>query len=32
MFANWLVTHREVSTSRRIGVVYDLLVAELAGR
>lgn len=32
MFANWLVTHREVNTSRRIRVVFDLLVAELSGR
>jgi hypothetical protein len=32
MFANWPVTHHEVSTSRRIRVVYGLLVAELTGR
>jgi DNA-binding transcriptional LysR family regulator len=32
LFANWLVTHREVNTSRRIRAVFDLLVAELAGR
>jgi DNA-binding transcriptional LysR family regulator len=29
-FSMWLVTHREVNTSRRLRVVYDLLVAELA--
>ena len=26
----WLVTHREVRTSRRIRVVYDILAEELA--
>jgi hypothetical protein len=26
----WLVTHREVNTSRRIRVVFDLLAEELA--
>jgi hypothetical protein len=25
----WLVTHRELRTSRRIRVVYDLLAEEL---
>lgn len=32
MFANWLVTHREVNTDARIRVVFDLLVAESRGR
>lgn len=27
----WLVAHRELSTSRRVRTVFDLLVAELAG-
>jgi DNA-binding transcriptional LysR family regulator len=27
----WLVTHRELHTSRRIRVVYDLLASSLAG-
>jgi len=31
VFTMWLVTHREVNTSRRVRVVYDLLAAELAG-
>jgi len=31
IFPIWLVAHREVNTSRRIRVVFDLLVAELAG-
>ncbi len=30
-FPIWLVAHREVNTSRRIRVVFDLLAAELAG-
>jgi DNA-binding transcriptional LysR family regulator len=30
IFAMWLVTHREVNTSRRVRVVYDLLAEELA--
>ncbi len=29
-FAMWLVTHREVNTSQRVRVVYDLLASELA--
>ena len=29
-FSMWLVTHREVSTSRRIRVVFDLLAEELS--
>lgn len=28
----WLTTHRELKTSRRIRIVYDLLAAELAKR
>jgi DNA-binding transcriptional LysR family regulator len=28
----WLVTHREVHTSRRVRVVFDLLVEHLGGR
>jgi DNA-binding transcriptional LysR family regulator len=31
IFSMWLVTHREVNTSRRVRVVYDLLASELAG-
>lgn len=31
MFPIWLVAHREVNTSRRIRVVFDLLAEELAG-
>jgi len=31
IFSMWLVTHREVNTSRRVRVVYDLLANELAG-
>jgi DNA-binding transcriptional LysR family regulator len=31
IFSMWLVTHREVNTSQRVRVVYDLLAAELAG-
>ena len=31
MFPIWLVAHREVNTSRRIRVVFDLLAQELAG-
>jgi len=31
MFPIWLVAHREVSTSRRVRVVFDLLAEELAG-
>lgn len=27
----WLVAHRELSTSRRVRIVFDLLAAELAG-
>ncbi len=27
----WLTTHREVKTSRRVRVVFDLLATELAG-
>jgi DNA-binding transcriptional LysR family regulator len=30
VFSMWLVTHREVNTSRRIRVVFDLLAEELA--
>jgi len=30
MFPIWLVAHREVNTSRRIRVVFDLLAEELA--
>jgi len=30
MFPTWLVAHREVNTSRRIRVVFDLLAEELA--
>lgn len=30
IFGMWLVTHREVNTSRRIRVVFDLLAEELA--
>lgn len=30
MFPVWLVAHREVSTSRRVRAVFDLLAAELA--
>lgn len=30
IFSMWLVTHREVQTSRRVRVVYDLLSKELA--
>jgi len=30
MFPIWLVTHRELHTSRRVRVVFDLLAAELA--
>jgi DNA-binding transcriptional LysR family regulator len=26
----WLVTHRELRTSRRIRLVFDILIAELA--
>lgn len=28
IFSMWLIAHREVSTSRRIRVVFDLLAAE----
>jgi DNA-binding transcriptional LysR family regulator len=30
IFSMWLVTHREVNTSRRVRVVFDLLAEELA--
>jgi DNA-binding transcriptional LysR family regulator len=30
VFSMWLVTHREVNTSRRIRVVFDLLAEELS--
>lgn len=30
MFPIWLVSHRELNTSRRVRVVFDLLVGELA--
>jgi DNA-binding transcriptional LysR family regulator len=30
-FPVWLVTHRELKTSRRIRIVYDILAEELAG-
>ena len=30
MFPIWLVAHREVNTSRRIRLVFDLLATELA--
>ena len=29
VFPNWLVSHRELTTSRRILMVYDFLVTEL---
>jgi DNA-binding transcriptional LysR family regulator len=32
MFPIWLVAHRELTTSRRIRVVFDLLIKELAHR
>jgi DNA-binding transcriptional LysR family regulator len=32
MFPIWLVAHRELTTSRRIRVVFDLLIEELAHR
>jgi DNA-binding transcriptional LysR family regulator len=31
MFPVWLVAHRELNTSRRVRVVFDLLARELAG-
>jgi DNA-binding transcriptional LysR family regulator len=31
VFSMWLVTHREVNTSRRVRFVFDLLAAELKG-
>jgi DNA-binding transcriptional LysR family regulator len=31
-FSMWLVTHREVNTSRRIRVVFDLLADELSNQ
>ena len=31
MFPIWLVAHRELNTSRRVRVVFDLLAEELAG-
>jgi DNA-binding transcriptional LysR family regulator len=31
IFSMWLVTHREVNTSRRVRIVYDLLARELGG-
>jgi DNA-binding transcriptional LysR family regulator len=31
MFPIWLVAHRELNTSRRVRVVFDLLAQELAG-
>jgi DNA-binding transcriptional LysR family regulator len=30
VFPVWLVTHREVHTSRRVRLVFDLLASELA--
>jgi DNA-binding transcriptional LysR family regulator len=30
IFGNWLVSHREVNTSRRIRAVFDLLASELS--
>ena len=30
MFPIWLVAHRELTASRRIRMVFDLLAAELA--
>lgn len=30
MFPIWLVSHRELKTSRRVRVVFDLLAEELA--
>ena len=30
MFPIWLVAHRELNTSRRIRMVFDLLATELA--
>ncbi len=30
IYSMWLVTHREVNTSRRIRVVFDLIAEELA--
>jgi DNA-binding transcriptional LysR family regulator len=32
LFPIWLVAHREVTTSRRVRVVYDMLATELARR
>ena len=32
MFPIWLVTHRELNTTRRVRVVFDLLAQELAAR
>jgi DNA-binding transcriptional LysR family regulator len=32
MFPIWLVAHRELNTSRRVRVVFDLLAEELAPR
>ncbi len=29
-FPIWLTTHRELNTSRRVRLVFDLLAAELA--
>lgn len=31
IFPVWLVTHRELNTSRRVRLVFDLLASELAG-
>jgi DNA-binding transcriptional LysR family regulator len=31
IFPIWLTTHRELNTSRRVRMVFDLLAAELAG-
>ena len=30
MFPIWLVAHRELNTSRRVRVVFDMLAEELA--
>jgi DNA-binding transcriptional LysR family regulator len=32
VFTMWLVAHRELNTSRRVRVVFDLLAEELARR
>jgi hypothetical protein len=32
MFPIWLVAHRELNTSRRIRLVFDLLAQDLAAK